>query len=187
MSSKTKVSSISRRKRNIERPISLRKVKNKAASNWFEYADLWKMFIEETTLDGLHLFGTKNVSFKIKAILASIWFLVLSLALVLCFTHIRLYFKYEVHTTVSYNSVYSQQFPAISFCNNYFLKKSIVGLSDDFIALMTKISARNNREALKLIQQVTYIHIIFLIEFSTNVIFDYSSIAINNLSSSCLF
>lgn len=151
--SKTKVVSIAKRKSKKERMVFFAHSKKESVSYWFQFIQLWKKFLTETTIDVLHLL-TRKVSWKVKFIIFLFWLIALSLSLVLCYQMIVIYLMYDVRETTTYNTIQKHQFPAISFCNPYFVQRSKVGLSEMFSDGMSKLFARNTEEAISLALQV---------------------------------
>lgn len=110
----------------------------------------WRKFCDQTKLAGLNLIGgTLRVSKYDRMLLFFVWSVCLTLRLFKCNSSIEKYMKYDVKTKFVYNSVPKQNFPAITFCNVNFMRKSVVGTMDALIEAMSRWLSQTEAEAKK--------------------------------------
>lgn len=85
----------------------------------------WTKFCTDSSIHGLFHIRQSKPIWKIP------WTLLLTFMIFLttwcCVNSVVLYYRYDVKTSMQYDEVDQIQFPAITFCNQFGLLKSIVG------------------------------------------------------------
>lgn len=105
----------------------------------------WYKFCEKTTIQGFKfIFPKKPLHNKYRVIWAVIWLAMVSLALWLCAKSTQRFFEYRIKTRMYYQKMKEVQFPAITFCNQNMLKRSIAGSSDALLTLLEFYTTEGN-------------------------------------------
>lgn len=107
----------------------------------------WRRFCDCTKLAGLYIIGgNRKVSLINRLAMGCIWLACVSIAIHKCMGGIVRYYKYDVHTTVTYDSVSELEFPAITFCNIIGFRRSVLGISEKNIGLISHLMITNDYE-----------------------------------------
>lgn len=118
---------------------------------------VWQEYFDGSSFDSLnYIYGTKKRFTNIR-LFFSICFIICQIAVSYqCYISVQRYCSYKIQTTITYDTFPNLPFPAISFYNTYFGKKSVVGLDEIFIYFVSAYVARNN-ETSTIYKTVIYI------------------------------
>lgn len=114
----------------------------------------WLTFCEHTTIQGLKfIFRRKPLKLPYQMIWIVIWLAMFGLAMWLCTCSTLRYLQYGVKTHMYYEKADELTFPAITFCNQNLVKRSIVGSSPTLIQFKVLTEASEN-DVKSILQQV---------------------------------
>lgn len=117
--------------------------------NWIQFCDI-------TKLAGLSIVGGHRNSSKFnRIVLFTVWLLCLTLCIYKSIQSLDVYFKYEVKTSITFNTVAEQPFPAITLCNANMFRKSALALDDLFTTLGTQLLTGNYENNDPMLQKVS--------------------------------
>lgn len=133
-------------------------------SEKYKFSRIWKMFCESTAVHGLiYIYKTKLPT---KAVWIMVWFLMFFFAYYFTMRSIYQYYHYNVKTTMVYNTVPEIEFPAITLCNQFFLRNKA---RNEPILLMTHIMEYNPRLEIfaKILSEVHCIAVFLIVNCTT--------------------
>lgn len=121
----------------------------------------WKHFCDGTKLAGLNLIGGHRKSpLKRRLTLLTVWMLFLSIAIYKSVYCVKLYFQHDIKTVITYDLEPNLQFPALTFCNIIGLKKSVIGINDNYIRLLSYTLLTNPEEFYPVVEEVMFFSIL---------------------------
>lgn len=123
-----------------------------------EIKQQWMDYCNVSTIDGLNYAGGTGYKSKKVRIAFTVCLIVCQLLVThQCYTFVLDYYNYSVSTTITYDAVGNLPFPAITFCNVHFGKKSLMGITTESLYMVSMLIATTKEEASVIYEQVSLI------------------------------
>lgn len=117
-----------------------------------KYIEILKDFCEATTVHGLlHLSRTKCPLKFLWIILCGV---MLFCTVWYCTMSVLQYLRFDIKTTITYENLQELDFPAVTFCNQFQYRRSVIGSNPMILIPMTMLMAGNIKELPYFIKQV---------------------------------